>query len=123
MEFATQKDIERAEGLEWRGNTFGGNIKETNAVKMAKLIKDPKKILARMEAVAHRWDDDSVLLPFVKRAITLHPQSKYSRAWSAGKEAGFSYSPGRPYEGDICEKLIYNTAFSIERGYLQDIDM
>ena len=58
--YARGKDLERADGLNWRGRTFhpmGGDIAIANAKKMAKLIKCPHKILARFEAVAHRWGD------------------------------------------------------------------
>lgn len=102
--YARGKDLERADGLNWRGRTFhpmGGDIAIANAKKMAKLIKCPHKILARFEAVAHRWGDPEILQPFIDRILELHPNSKYSRAWSEGLHQGrYSLSPGRAYGAD-----------------------
>ena len=54
----TKKDIDRAKGLAWRGNTFYGNGAPfgSEASKMAKLIKDPIKLVRRAKAVVSYWD-------------------------------------------------------------------
>lgn len=53
------KDAERAEGLEWKGSTFHGNRDPfgSEAAKMAKLIKDPVKLVRRAKAVIQRFGD------------------------------------------------------------------
>jgi len=113
MEFATQKDIERANGLDWRGHTFGYALVAPNASKMAKLIKNPSKLIARLEAVASRWDSNEAVLPFMKRILEIMPDSKYASAISSGNHCGhYSMSPGRPYKGDVVERICYNVAFS-----------
>lgn len=53
-----QKDYDRAEGLQFRGRTFngGGQPFASEAKKMAKLIKDPIKLVRRAKAVASMYD-------------------------------------------------------------------
>ena len=53
----TAKDIERAEGLRWRGRTFHGDNSpwRSQASKMAKLIKKPDKLVRRAMAVADMY--------------------------------------------------------------------
>ena len=121
FDFATPKDLERADGLNWRGRTFspmGGDIAVSNANTMSKLIKSRQKILARFEAVMHRWDDINILSPFIKRILELHPNSKYSRAFNEGLSNGrYSMSPGIRYIGeDNVETQLYNIGFSIGRS-------
>ena len=88
MDYATKKDIERA-------NTLGDHLGATNlsrvkiargkASSMAKAIKDRNKILGRLEAVADQWGFDyDVLLPFMKKCIELYPDSIYSEAYNSG---------------------------------------
>lgn len=52
-----QKDFDRADGLEFQGSTFHGNGSPwtSTATAMAKLIKDPIKLVRRAKAVVHRW--------------------------------------------------------------------
>lgn len=56
----TKKDIDRAEGLQYSGGTFRGDGKPfgSEASKMAKLIKDPIKLVRRSKAVAARYGAD-----------------------------------------------------------------
>ena len=72
----TQKDIDRADGLKWRGSTFHGDNSpwRSKASSMSKLIKKPDKLVRRAMAVAemygtndyfpdtvppgHHWDKD-----------------------------------------------------------------
>ena len=90
MEYATKKDIERA-------NTLGDHSGATNlpriklargkASSMAKAIKDRNKILGRLEAVADAWGFDyDVLFPLMKKCIELYPDSIYSEAYNLGHE-------------------------------------
>lgn len=69
----TQKDFERAEGLDFRKQfgrlTFHGNGDpfKSEAQKMAKLIKDPEKLVRRAKAVVATWgteNDENVWAPF-----------------------------------------------------------
>jgi hypothetical protein len=48
-----KKDVERADGLNFQGKTFKGNNEPFagEASKMAKLIKDPTKLVRRSKAV------------------------------------------------------------------------
>jgi hypothetical protein len=120
FDFATQKDLDRADNLNWRGRTFhpmGGDIAIANAKTMAKLIKCPRKILSRFEAVAHRWDNPDILRPFIARILELHPNSRYSAAFNSGVHNGrYSMSPGRPYGGeDSVENMLYGIGHSLGR--------
>jgi hypothetical protein len=53
----SQKDIERVENLQFRGSTFHGSGAPwaSEASKMAKLIKDPIKLIRRAKAVAQKY--------------------------------------------------------------------
>ena len=52
-----KKDIDRAENLSWcRGSYYGSGAPfHSEASKMAKLIKDPDKLIRRAIAVVMRW--------------------------------------------------------------------
>ena len=52
-----KKDIDRAENLSWcRGSYYGSGAPfQSEASKMAKLIKDPDKLIRRSIAVLMRW--------------------------------------------------------------------
>ena len=52
-----KKDIDRAENLSWcRGSYYGSGAPfQCEASKMAKLIKDPDKLIRRSIAVVMRW--------------------------------------------------------------------
>lgn len=52
-----KKDIDRAENLSWcRGSYYGSGAPfQSEASKMAKLIKDPGKLIRRSIAVLMRW--------------------------------------------------------------------
>jgi len=52
-----KKDHDRAEGLKFRGRTFHGDNSPfaSEATKMAKLIKDPQKLVRRAKAVAQLY--------------------------------------------------------------------
>jgi hypothetical protein len=111
---ANKKDIERAEGLEWRGKTF--SMREdfllSNATRMSKSIKDRNKILGRFEAVMVKWGP-FIAAPFAYKLIELWGNdSEYSKAWSAGVSDSSSLSPGRGYgSDDVIANYIYNVAF------------
>lgn len=55
-----QKDYDRAEGLKWQGHSFKGNGEPygSEASKMAKLIKDPIKLVRRAKAVVATYGSD-----------------------------------------------------------------
>ena len=55
-----KKDIDRAENLSWcRGSFYGSRAPfQSEASKMAKLIKDPDKLIRRSIAVVMRWGTD-----------------------------------------------------------------
>lgn len=55
-----KKDIDRAENLSWcRGSYYGSGAPfQCEASKMAKLIKDPSKLIRRSIAVVMRWGTD-----------------------------------------------------------------
>jgi hypothetical protein len=60
-----------------------------NAGKMAKVITDPGKLIARMQAVYNEWGPGPVLQPFIDRIIELEPQhKKYVAAWRIGLRDG-----------------------------------
>lgn len=56
-----KKDYERAEGLQYqRGTWYGSGAPfQSEAAKMAKLIKDPNKLVRRSIAVVMRWGTDN----------------------------------------------------------------
>jgi len=116
----TAKDIERAKGLEWRGHTFGGDILYSNAKKMAKSIKDPQKILGRLEAVKDEWRRESVSFPFCQRAAELNPGTDFSRAYHSGIHDGtYSMSIGQrnPFGDNHLANYIYGVAFTAGRNH------
>lgn len=51
------KDLDRAQGLEFRGSTFHGSGApwQSEAEKMSKLIMDPEKLVRRAKAVVKTW--------------------------------------------------------------------
>lgn len=53
-----KKDIDRAEGLRFKGSAFHGDNTpwSSEASKMAKLIKDPAKLVRRAKAVVQVYD-------------------------------------------------------------------
>ena len=76
----TKKDMERAEGLAWRGSTFKGSGAPwgSEAAKMAKLIKDPLKLVRRAKAVVSYWD---------KRGYISYYSDYYGRTVGPDKES------------------------------------
>lgn len=57
----TKKDIERVEGLSyWQGTFYGnGSPQQASVTAMAKLIRDPAKMVRRAKAVVARWGTQS----------------------------------------------------------------
>ena len=107
-----------------------------NANKMAKVITDPGKLIARMEAVYNEWGPGPVLQPFIERIIELEPQHrKYVAAWRIGLADGKTAAdpmsatesddesiahimsalgmlpPTEGFEGNSAEKIIYQVAY------------
>jgi hypothetical protein len=116
MEFATQKDVERAEVLNWRGSSFGYGYLVPNASKMAKLIKNEKKLIGRLEAIAEKWQDPNVIKPFLKRILEIAPKSSYATAIRKGLNDGkYSMSPNSTFTGNKVERICYHTAFGFGR--------
>ena len=116
----TKKDIERANNLDWRGHSFGGDILYSNAKKMAKSIKDKEKILGRLEAVKDRWRNDCVSFPFCQKAAELNPGTDYSRAYHSGISDGtYSMSIGQlnPFGDNYLANYIYGVAFTAGRNH------
>lgn len=74
----------------------GGSITISNAKKMAKLITDTGKLMARMEAIRAEYpNNDAVIRPFVDRVLELLPNSKYAAAYNVGiKDGKFSATIG-----------------------------
>ena len=118
MEYATEKDIDRAKTLNWRGASFdpnGGDLAIGNASKMAKLITDRNKILGRFEAVCNEWSDINIRMPFATKLRELWPSSRYTSAYEAGHNSGkHSLGAPAPYKGNSIEVLMFNIGF--ERG-------
>ena len=58
----TEEDFERVENFSFRKNSFFGNGApfQSEATKMAKLIKDPEKLVRRAKATASRWGTQTV---------------------------------------------------------------
>ena len=119
MDYATKKDIERA-------NTLGDHLGATNlsrvklargkASSMAKAIKDRNKILGRLEAVADAWGFDyDVLWPFMKKCIELYPDSIYSEAYKLGHETSLYLRWKITVPFDISRKQIFEKATLKER--------
>lgn len=59
-----------------------------NANKMAKVITDGGKLIARMEAVYNEWGPGPVLQPFIDRILQIEPHQKYVAAWRIGLRDG-----------------------------------
>lgn len=100
FQFATEKDVERAEGLKWRGKSFGDSYVIPNAKKMAKLITDKRKILGRFEAVHKKWGP-KVAAPFAARIGELYKGEELGKAWTEGLsygETGMNPAPKLKYK-------------------------
>lgn len=88
------KDVMRARELKKRKVNTRPEVTDLqlaigNAGKMAKVITDPGKLIARMEAVFNEWGPGPVLQPFIDRIIQLEPQhKKYVAAWRIGLADG-----------------------------------
>jgi len=139
--WVTEKDRMRARELKNRKvNTRTGmtdlQLAIGNASKMAKVITDPGKLIARMEAVYNEWGPGPVLQPFIDRIIELEPQhQKYVAAWRIGLADGRIAAdpssatefddesvahimaelgmlpPKAGFEGNSAEKIIYQVAY------------
>jgi len=102
----TAKDVERAEGLRWQRNTFHGDNSpfRGQAAKMAKLIRDPKKLVRRAKAVYNLYGCNDYFgdLP---PGQWIDPEWKATKdAWrpfaNALKKMGFSWTQIR----SICNR-------------------
>ena len=85
---------------------------------MCKLIKDPVKILNRLEAVKTVWNRDDISFPFCQRAAELNPYTDYSKAYHTGiNEGRYSMSIGQlnPYGDNYLANYIYGVAFTAAR--------
>jgi len=82
-----QKDIDRAEGLQFMGNKFHGAYSPwgAEASKMAKLIKDNMKLVRRAKAVVKVWGTAPYNPPSSDK-----PEDQWSPFREALKRAGFS---------------------------------
>lgn len=72
----------------WSTNLTDEEVAITNAKKMAKLISDEGKMIARMEAVYNQWGPGPVLQPFIDRIMEAMPNRKYAAAWRIGLQDG-----------------------------------
>lgn len=72
----------------WSANLTDEEVAITNAKKMAKLISDEGKMIARMEAVYNQWGPGPVLQPFIDRIMEAMPNRKYAAAWRIGLQDG-----------------------------------
>jgi len=123
MKYATQKDIDRAEGLRWRGKTFDGGcsgLKESNARKMAKLITNPTKVVARFEACVEVWGLRSEIAGiFAKRISELCQGTKFGKAYINGKyAAATSMSPPQsPGDEDPVVNMLYGCGVYSENRF------
>ena len=106
---ATEKDMERADGLQYRGNSWGNANILPNAKKMAKAIKNPDKILGRMEAVYIVWGKDAAY-PFAEKAAELHPGSELAQCFQSAKHA-MNVAPSGIE--DPLARIAYNCSFTI----------
>jgi len=105
----TQKDRDRAEGLQWRGSTFHGDSSpwRSQASKMSKLIKDPLKLVRRAMAVAEMYGTNDYYETMNPGEYTgaYYPEEwkKEKDAWTPFAEAlgrmGFSYGQIRQIAG------------------------
>lgn len=87
------KDIERAQNLEWRNGSFFGNgaIHQGKAEAMAKLIKDPIKLVRRAKAViiTHGIHQHDGLSNAGRRTHFAHPWLPFRIRLA---EIGFTYA-------------------------------
>jgi hypothetical protein len=92
----------------------GGEITVGNAKKMAKLITDTGKLMARMEAIADVYSNPAVIKPFVDRVLELLPSSKYAAAYNLGKkEAEFTNTIGSDsYDTGYADMDVLNSVFA-----------
>jgi hypothetical protein len=91
MRFADAKDIKRAKELGLHSGATRSTrteIARGKASAMAQAIRDKRKILGRLEAIANEWTDNSVLVPFINQCLLLWPNSIYVEAYAAGKKQG-----------------------------------
>jgi len=91
MRFADAKDIKRAKELGLHSGATRSTrteIARGKASAMAQAIRDKRKILGRLEAIANEWTDNSVLVPFINQCLLLWPNSIYVEAYVAGKKQG-----------------------------------
>ena len=91
MKFADAKDIKRAQELGLHSGATRSTRTEIARGKssaMAAAIRDKRKILGRLEAIANEWTDNSILLPFINQCLLLWPRSIYTQAYDAGKRQG-----------------------------------
>jgi len=92
--YVNVKDRMRAEQLTKRRSNSKPNLTDeqvaiSNATKMAKLITDPGKLIARMVAVYDVYGPSPILKPFINRILELEYQHpKYVAAWRIGKADG-----------------------------------
>lgn len=114
----------------------------SNAGKMAKLITQPGKLIARMEAVYNEWGPGPILQPFIDRIFALEPEHRmYVAAWRIGyadgkvaadpthatqaDEASIAnlmaelgmIEPDEGFVGNSAEKIIYQVAY--DKGYAE----
>jgi hypothetical protein len=91
MRFADAKDIKRAQELGMHSGATRSTrteIARGKASAMAQAIRDKRKILGRLEAIANEWTDNSILLPFMNQCLLLWPNSIYTEAYGRGKKQG-----------------------------------
>lgn len=138
MKFADSKDLKRAQDLGKHSGVVNLNpteIARGKASAMAQAIRDKRKILGRLEAIADQWKDYETVRPFIERCVLLWPNSQYEMAYKEGdsigkylktqirslgmgrdlllnkymaKEPSGVLISGRPYEFDEVARLIYN---------------
>lgn len=119
----------------------GGPQTIKKAARMAKAITDKGKLVARMTAIAAKYDNPLVVRPFVDRMLELVPDPKYVAAYRVGLSDGRfsatvgtdSYDPDsfnnddmgniladlglapetmkKGIEGDDAEKVMYEAGF------------
>ena len=91
MEFATPKDLMRADSLGKHSGAVNSSqleIARGKASTMALAITDKNKILGRLEAISAKWRDYHVLEPFIDKCIQLWPNNQYEIARREGKLVG-----------------------------------
>jgi len=88
------KDTKRAEelgiGVHGKVDPIEGGGPQTinKSKKMAKAITDKGKLIARMVAIADKYDNPLVVRPFVDRVLELNPDPKYAAAYRIGLSDG-----------------------------------